>query len=70
MNTYIVPVVDCYGPWIASVKANNLHDAEERIIAVLCEKYDLDYCADLEDLRELTTDIEVQVGEFYDVEEF
>ena len=67
MNKYIIAVADEYA-YIESVIARSIHDAEDKFIHKFCEKYDISYASDWDELIDNLYETNVIIGEIIDVE--
>lgn len=71
MNTYLLPVSDFEGPWIESVRANTVTEAESKFVKYFADSYEfIDYGDSFPVFKDTMIDHDIQIGDIYDIEEF
>lgn len=70
-STYLLPVCDSDGCYIAHATARSHNEAEEKLIQELIKTYDLDNSVfNLEELGKVLSEYNIIIGDMYDIEEF
>lgn len=71
MNKYITPICDIQAGivWNQIILARNVLDCQEKLTALLIEKYDLDDCITYREFIKLADKNDILIGEITDVEE-
>lgn len=70
-STYLMPVCDSDGCYIAHATARNHSEAEEKLIQELIETYELDDTVySFSELKEVLNEYDIVIGDIYDIEEF
>lgn len=71
MNTYIVPFANIKNPdtWIEVTVANNLSEAEDKIMRDFTESWDIDIPTDWQDFKNILAKENIIVGTIEDIEE-
>lgn len=68
---YLVPICDGENVYIKSIDAKNREQAEDLFIKQWTEEIeDLDYPADIEDLKQSLEDYDITFGDFYEINDF
>lgn len=71
MNTYLLPLCDSDGPWIESVIAKGIVEAESKFVKSMADSYDfVDYGDNFNSMKETMQENHILVGDIYDIEEF
>lgn len=70
MDTYLVPISSEKGVEIKSVRARNFNDAQNKIMSLLTQEYDLDLPIDWEDFMDILDKSNILIGEISSIEEF
>lgn len=70
MNTYLIPCFDGEELWIESVSARTFSEAQNKLMKIFEEDFDIEVPCDWEDLIKSLAKINVVIGDLYDITEF